>query len=134
MKGFLNCFVDFFDYIIGIIKEIWEDCGIVMLYDYYVFDIVVRFLVLVVVGNQNVIGVIMVILVEFLDCMLFGEDVIWLGILEDGMLFLYCLYFIVIYVKFGVYGVLMGKKLYYWIFVDCYVINNQINDEWLIWD
>lgn len=51
MKGFLNCFVDFFDYIIGIIKEIWEDWGIVILYEYYVFDIVVCLLVLVVVGN-----------------------------------------------------------------------------------
>lgn len=109
MKGFDLKFVDFFDYIIGIIKEIWEDCGIVILYDYYVFEIVVWLFVLVVVGNKDVIGVIMVMLVEFFDRMLFGEDVIWFGMFEVGMLLLYWLYLIVIYVYFGVYGVFMGK-------------------------
>ena len=86
MRGFSNKFSDFPDYIIGITKEIWEDRGIATLHDYYAPDIIVRSPSSVVVGNQNVIGATMATLAEFPDRTLFGEDVIWSGTPEDGML------------------------------------------------
>ena len=86
MQGFDPKFQDFPDYIIGITKEIWEDRGIGTLHQYYAPDIVVRSPASVVVGNQGVIGATMATLAEFPDRTLLGEDVIWSGTPETGML------------------------------------------------
>ena len=134
MKGFDQKFKDFPDYIIGITKEIWEDRGIATLHQYYSDDIVVRSPASVVIGNQNVIGATMATLAEFPDRTLFGEDVIWSGTPEDGMLSSHRLLSTATHMHDGVYGKATGKKLSYRILADCHAINNQINDEWLIRD
>ncbi|WP_227267490.1 nuclear transport factor 2 family protein [Roseobacter weihaiensis] len=134
MKGFDPKFKDFPDYIIGITKEIWEDRGIATLHQYYAEDIVVRSPASVVVGNQNVIGATMATLAEFPDRTLLGEDVIWSGTPEEGMLSSHRLLSTATHARDGVYGKATGKKLTYRILADCHAINNQINDEWLIRD
>lgn len=134
MQGFAPKFTDFPDYIIGITKEIWEDRGIATLHQYYSPDIVVRSPGSVVIGNQNVIGATMATLSEFPDRCLFGEDVIWSGTPEDGMLSSHRILSTATHTGDGVYGNATGKKLTYRIIADCHAINNQINDEWLIRD
>lgn len=134
MKGFDPKFKDFPDYIIGITKEIWEDRGIATLHDYYSPDIVVRSPASVVLGNQNVIGATMATLAEFPDRQLLGEDVIWSGTPEEGMLSSHRIISTATHLGDGVYGKATGTKLRYRILADCHAIDNQINDEWLIRD
>ena len=134
MKGFSNRWKDFPDYIIGITKEIWEDRGIATLHHYYSPDIVVRSPASVVIGNEKVIGATMATLAEFPDRTLLGEDVIWSGTPEDGMLSSHRLLSTATHMADGVYGKASGKKLTYRIIADCHAINDQINDEWLIRD
>ena len=134
MKGFSNRFKDFPDYIIGITKEIWEDRGIATLHEYYSKDIVVRSPGSVVIGNENVIGATMATLAEFPDRTLLGEDVIWSGTPEEGMLSSHRIITTATHLKDGMYGAATGKSLTYRIIADCHAINNQINDEWLIRD
>ncbi|WP_170422265.1 nuclear transport factor 2 family protein [Ruegeria arenilitoris] len=134
MKGFDPKFKDFPDYIIGITKEIWEDRGISTLHHYYSPDIVVRSPASVVLGNQNVIGATMATLAEFPDRQLLGEDVIWSGTPEEGMLSSHRIISTATHLSDGVYGKATGTKLRYRILADCHAIDNQINDEWLIRD
>lgn len=134
MQGFDPKFKDFPDYIIGITKEIWEDRGIATLHQYYSDDIVVRSPGSVVIGNQNVIAATMATLAEFPDRTLLGEDVIWSGTPEEGMLSSHRLLSTATHLNDGMYGAATGKKLVYRILADCHAINNQINDEWLIRD
>ncbi|WP_299402921.1 nuclear transport factor 2 family protein [uncultured Roseobacter sp.] len=134
MKGFDPKFKDFPDYIIGITREIWEDRGIATLHQYYSDDIVVRSPASVVIGNQNVIGATIATLAEFPDRTLLGEDVIWSGTPQEGMLSSHRLLSTATHAHDGVYGKATGKKLTYRILADCHAINNQINDEWLIRD
>ncbi|NQZ72292.1 MAG: ester cyclase [Dinoroseobacter sp.] len=134
MKGFSDRFVDFPDYIVGITKEIWEDRGLATLHDYYAPDIIVRSPSSVVAGNQAVISATMATLAEFPDRTLYGEDVIWSGSPEEGMLSSHRLHSTATHVNPGVYGAPTGTKLKYRIIADCHAINNQINDEWLIRD
>ncbi len=134
MKGFDPKFKDFPDYIIGITKEIWEDRGIATLHDYYAPDIVVRSPASVVVGNEGVIAATMATLAEFPDRTLLGEDVIWSGTPEDGMLSSHRLFSTATHLGDGAYGAATGRKLTYRIIADCHAIDNQINDEWLIRD
>ena len=134
MKGFDPKFKDFPDYIIGITKEIWEDRGIATLHQYYSDDIVVRSPASVVVGNRGVIAATMATLAEFPDRQLLGEDVIWSGTPEEGMLSSHRILSTATHMADGVYGKASGKKLQYRIIADCHAINDQINDEWLIRD
>ncbi|WP_428641176.1 ester cyclase [Roseibium sp.] len=134
MKGFDPRWKDFPDYIIGITKEIWEDRKIATLHHYYSEDIVVRSPASVVVGNKGVIGATMATLSEFPDRTLFGEDVIWSGSPEEGMLSSHRIISTATHLGDGVYGKATGRKLKYRIIADCHAINNQINDEWLIRD
>lgn len=134
MKGFDSKFKDFPDYIIGITKEIWENRQIATLHDYYTPDIVVRSPGSVVVGNQDVIAATMATLAEFPDRELLGEDVIWSGSPEEGMLSSHRIISRATHSGNGVYGQATGKKLTYRIIAQCAAINNQINDEWLIRD
>ncbi len=134
MKGFDPKFRDFPDYIIGITREIWESRGIATLHDYYAPDIVVRSPASVVVGNQGVIAATMATLAEFPDRRLFGEDVIWSGTQEKGMLSSHRICSTATHANPGVYGAPTGKKLCYRVLADCHAINNRINDEWLIRD
>lgn len=134
MKGFDPKFKDFPDYIIGITKEIWEDRGIATLHDYYSPDIVVRSPASVVIGNKNVIGATMATLAEFPDRELLGEDVIWSGSPDEGMLSSHRILSTATHAGDGVYGKATGTKLRYRIIADCHAFANQINDEWLIRD
>ena len=134
MQGFDPKFTDFPDYIIGITKEIWEDRNIASLHHYYAEDIVVRSPASIVVGNQGVIAATMATLAEFPDRTLFGEDVIWSGSAEQGMLSSHRLLSTATHMNTGVYGQATGTRLTYRIIADCHAINNQINDEWLIRD
>lgn len=134
MKGFDPKFKDFPDYIIGITKEIWEDRGIATLNHYYTDDIPVRSPSGVVVGNQDVIKATMATLAEFPDRKLFGEDVIWTGSPETGMLSSHRIQSTATHLGDGVFGKATGLELRYRIIADCHAINNQIDDEWLIRD
>ena len=134
MKGFDPKFKDFPDYIIGITKEIWEDRQIATLHHYYSDDIIVRSPASIVIGNKGVIAATMATLAEFPDRTLFGEDVIWSGTPEDGMLSSHRIITTATHSGDGVYGNATGTKLRYRIIADCHAINNAINDEWLIRD
>ena len=76
----------------------------------------------------------MATLAEFPDRRLLGEDVIWSGSPEEGMLSSHRIYSTATHLGDGIYGRATGKTLCYRIIADCHAINNQINDEWLIRD
>ncbi|MFT5798201.1 MAG: hypothetical protein ACI84R_002266 [Candidatus Azotimanducaceae bacterium] len=134
MKGFSNRFTDFPDYILGITQEIWEQRGLASLHHYYAPDIPVRSPGSIVFGNEGVIGATMSTLAEFPDRRLLGEDVIWSGTPEEGMLSSHRILTTATHLGDGVYGKATGTKLRYRVIADCHAINNQINDEWLIRD
>ena len=126
MQGFDPKWKDFPDYIIGITKEIWEERGIATLHHYYTPDIPVRSPSSVVKGNQGVIAATMATLAEFPDRTLLGEDVIWSGTPEEGMLSSHRILSTATHTNDGMYGKATGKKLTYRIIADCHAINNQI--------
>lgn len=134
MKGFDAQFADFPDYILKITKEIWEDRGIATLHRYYGKDIVVRSPAGLTVGNEGVIAATMATLAEFPDRRLLGEDVIWSGNPEAGMLSSHRIISTATHAGDGAFGKATGKPLRYRIIADCHARNNAIDDEWLIRD
>ena len=122
------------DYIIGMTKEIWEDRGISTLQEYYSEDIIVRSPGSIVTGNDDVIGATMATLAEFPDRSLLGEDVIWCGDEETGILSSHRLLSRATHSGDGVYGRATGTNLKYRIMADCHAKGVRIDDEWLIRD
>tara|TARA_S200000501_G_scaffold309813_1_gene299863 strand:+ start:648 stop:1619 length:972 start_codon:yes stop_codon:yes gene_type:complete len=134
MKGFDKKFINFPDYILGITNEIWENRGVDSLNHYYSEDIIVRSPENIVIGNKSVIDATYATLLEFPDRELLGEDVIWSGSPEEGMLSSHRILSTATHLGEGSFGKPSGKKLVYRVIADCHAINNQINDEWLIRD
>jgi predicted ester cyclase len=134
MKGYSNRWKDFPDYILGITKEIWEDRGIATLNEYYSEDIYLRMPMGAYRGNAGVIAKTMATLVEFPDRELLGEDVIWSGNEDDGMLSSHRLYCTGTHLGESMFGAPTGKRLHFRAIADCYAINNTISDEWLVRD
>jgi len=101
---------------------------------YYAEDIIVRSPTSIVVGNKGVIGATMATLAEFPDRRLLGEDVIWSGTPEQGMLSSHRILSNATHAGHGIYGEATGKKVIYRVIADCHAIENKINDEWLVRD
>ncbi len=134
MAGFDPDFKDFPDYIIKITQQIWEGRDIASLHHLYADDIPVRSPGSLVRGNKPVIAATMATLAEFPDRTLFGEDVIWSGTPQTGMLSSHRIITTATHAVEGVYGKPTGKRLKYRIIADCHAKNNTIDDEWLIRD
>lgn len=134
MIGFDPKFRDFPHYILGITREIWEDRGLATLRRYYAPDVVVRMPAGVTVGNEGAIAATMATLAEFPDRTLLGEDVIWSGTPETGMLSSHRILSTATHLGDGAHGAATGRRLVYRIIADCHARADMIDDEWLIRD
>ncbi len=135
MKGFDQKFRDFPDYIIQITREIWEDRGVgARMRDYYHPDVVVRTPMGVSVGEAGMTAATMATIHEFPDRQLLGEDVIWSGTPDEGMLSSHRIYSTATHLGSGAHGAATGRPVALRAIADCYARDNQISDEWLIRD
>lgn len=134
MKNFDPQFEDLPDYILKITREIWEDRGLDTLRRYYGSELPVRTPAGVTVGNEGVIAATMGTLAEFPDRTLLGEDVIWSGDDAAGYLSSHRIFSSATHLGTGAFGAPTGKSLRFRIIADCYCIDNQITDEWMIRD
>lgn len=135
MRGFDNRWTDFPDYILGITREIWEDRGLgEKMRAYYGRDVVVRMPGGISIGEAASTTATMATLNEFPDRVLLGEDVIWSGDPEAGMLSSHRILSTATHLGDGAFGPATGKRLTWRAIADCYAKDNQITDEWLVRD
>lgn len=134
MQGFDPKWKNLPDYIIGITHEIWEGRGVHKLRDYYADDILFRMASGVGQGNQHVIAATLATMAEFPDRELLGEDVIWSGTPESGMLSSHRLFCQATHAGHGFFGAPTGKTVQFRAIADCHARNNIIDDEWLVRD
>ena len=135
MKGFDSKFTDFPAYIIDITKEIWEDRGVgARMKDYYHPDVVVRTPSGIAFGEPGMTAATMATINEFPDRQLLGEDVIWSGDPENGMLSSHRIFSTATHAGSGLFGAATGARLGTRAIADCYAKDNMISDEWLIRD
>lgn len=135
MQGFSNRFADFPAYIIDITKEIWEDRGLSSsMKEFYHPDCVIRTPAGIAFGEPGMTQATIETLHELPDRVLMGEDVIWSGTPEDGMLSSHRIISQATHTGSGQFGPATGRKVQYRALADCYAKDNQISDEWLVRD
>ena len=110
LKGFDPKYRDFPDYILGVTREVWEGRGVGTLRSFYAPDIVVRSPASVVVGNEQVIAATMATLAEFPDRELLGEDVVWCGTPDEGLLSSHRILSTATHAGDGAYGKASGRR------------------------
>ncbi len=134
MRGFDNKWRDFPDYILGITKEVWEDRGLgARLREYYDQEVIVRMPGGISTGEKASTAATMSTLVEFPDRVLLGEDVIWSGSPEEGLLSSHRILSTATH-HGGAFGPATGKPVKYRAIADCWAKDNMIADEWLVRD
>lgn len=135
MRGFDNRFTDFPEYILGITKEIWEDRGFgARMKAYYHPDVIVRSPGGITFGEPAKTAAMMATCHEFPDCQLLGEDVIWSGTPEVGMLSSHRILSTATHVNDGPFGPATRRRITLRALADSYAKNNMISDEWVIRD
>ena len=135
MKGFEAKWVDLPDFILGITKEIWEERGLgPKIRQYYGKNVIVRMPGGISIGEQATVASSLATLQVFPDRQLFGEDVIWSGSPETGMLSSHRILSKATHLGSGFLGIATGKPVNYRAIADCYAKDNMITDEWLVRD
>ena len=134
MQGFEDRWADFPDYILGVTREIWEGRGVHRLHDWYAPDIIFRMASGLGTGNAAVIRGTMETMHAFPDRQLLGEDVIWSGTPEHGMLSSHRVYAMATHTGHGIFGPPTGRRVAFRAIADCHAKDNVIDDEWLARD
>lgn len=134
MDGFDARFADFPDFILGVTREIWEERRVGSLRRYYAPGILVRSPDAFVEGSERVIAATLATQAEFPDRVLYGEDVIWCGSPNEGMLSSHRIVSEATHAGAGVFGPACGRQVRYRVIADCHARANQIDDEWLVRD
>jgi hypothetical protein len=123
------------DYILAITREIWEDRGLsARMRDYYHRDVIVRTPAGVSTREAAATRATLATLQEFPDRVLLGEDVIWLGDPEAGMLSSHRILSTATHAGDGAFGPATGTAITWRTIADCYASEGQISDEWRICD
>ncbi|KMK67899.1 putative ester cyclase [Puniceibacterium sp. IMCC21224] len=135
MKGFDPKFQNFPDYLLQVTEDIWEGRGLgARMRDYYHPQIITRMPSGISFGIDASAAAAMSTLVEFPDRVLLGEDVIWSGTPQVGMLGSHRIMSTATHKGTGIFGAATGQRVRFRAMADCFAKDNKISDEWLICD
>lgn len=128
-------YADVPDFIYGITREIWEDRGIgEKLRKYYAADCLVRAATGLAADNRDVTAQTLQTLHQFPDRRLVGEDVIWQGYEDGTFLSSHRLISVMRHEGAGIYGPATGRVVRSRIIADCWIVEGQVKEEWLVRD
>jgi hypothetical protein len=123
------------DFIYGITREIWEDRGVgAKLQKYYASDCLVRAATGLAADNLDVTAQTLQTLHQFPDRRLVGEDVIWQGCDDGTFLSSHRLISVMRHTGAGIYGPATGRVVRSRIIADCWIVDGQVKEEWLVRD
>ena len=134
MRGFEDTYTDIVDYIVRITHRIWEDQDVGYIYDTYSpgcrlhGDSGFSFGV-----EQLVDGTIQTIN-AFPDCRHYADDVIWAGDEDDGFVTSHRALNIGHHTGPWRWGPPTGRKLDTWVMANCVVRENEIYEEWVLYN
>lgn len=134
MRGFENHYVDIIDYILRITHKIWEEKDIGYIYDTYSHNSHVTDDYGLQYGRDKIVADTVHTINAFPDIRLYGDEVIWAGNDEVGFYTSHRTVIIGHNTGYSKYGPPTGKKIVVWVIANCLSIENEIFDEWVIYN
>ncbi|MEB3367241.1 ester cyclase [Saccharopolyspora mangrovi] len=134
MEGFEDTYTDIVDYIVRITHRIWEDQDIGYIYDTYApgcrlyDDSGVKF------GVERLIDGTTQSINAFPDCRHYADDVIWAGSDTEGFVTSHRAINIGHHTGPWRWGPPTGRKLETWVMANCVVWQNEIYEEWVLYN
>jgi len=134
MRGFDDDYANIVDYIVQCTYKIWEQRQVGLIYTHYLNNAQIHTPSGDIYGSDQVVANTIQTLDLFPDRRLFADDVIWEGNDVDGFYTSHRITSTAHHRGYGIYGPPTGKKLRYRVIADCIVLENRIQEEWLVRD
>jgi predicted ester cyclase len=134
MRGFEAQYVDIVDYILRITHRIWEQKDIGYIYDTYKHNSHVHDDYGLQYGREKIVADTVHTINAFPDIRLFADEVIWAGNDEVGFHTSHRTVIIGHNTGYSRYGPPTGKKVTLWCIANCVSLENEIFEEWVIYD
>lgn len=134
MRGFDDDYANIVDYIVKCTHKIWEQRQIGLIYTHYLNNAQIHTPSGDIYGSEQVVANTIQTLDMFPDRRLFADDVIWAGNDVDGFYSSHRITSTAHHWGHGIYGPPTGKKLRYSVIADCIVLENRVQEEWLVRD
>lgn len=134
MQGFEDTYTDIVDYIVRITHRIWEDQDVGYIYDVYSpgcrihDDSGTRF------GADRVVADTIQSLHAFPDCRHYADEVIWAGDDEQGFITSHRAINVGYHTGSWRWGGRTGRKLNLWVIANCVIRENEIAEEWVLYN
>jgi predicted ester cyclase len=134
MRGFDEQYTDIIDYIVRITHRIWEEYNVGLIYDYYRHNSRVMDDYAIIHGRETIVENTIMTINAFPDTRGYADEIIWAGNEDVGFHTSHRAVIVGHNTGFTQYGPPTNKKVTYWVIADCLSIENEIHEEWVLYN
>ncbi|MDK1082083.1 MAG: ester cyclase [Anaerolineae bacterium] len=134
MRGFDDTYIDIIDYIVRVTHRIWEDKDIGYIYETYKHNSRVWDDYGLQYGRDKIVADTIHTVNAFPDIRLIADEIVWAGDDEVGFHTSHRCLIIGHNTGYSRYGLPTGKKVVLWVIANCVALENEIFDEWVVYD
>jgi predicted ester cyclase len=134
MRGFEDTYVDNIDYIVRVTHKIWEEKHVGYIYDTYRHNSKVTDDYGLQYGRDKIVADTVHTINAFPDIRLYADEIIWAGDDEVGFHTSHRTVIMGHNTGYSKYGPPTGRKVVVWCIANCISIENEIFEEWVIYN
>jgi predicted ester cyclase len=134
MRGFKDSYVDIIDYIVRITHRIWEEKQIGYIYDTYRHNSRVTYDSGLQYGRDKLVADTIQTVNAFPDIRLYADEIIWAGDDQVGFHTSHRTVIIGHNTGYSKFGPATGKKVVLWCVANCTALENEIFEEWVLYN
>lgn len=134
MRGFEDTYVDIIDYIVRITHRIWEEKDIGYIYDTYRHNSKVVDGYGLQYGRDKIVADTVHTINAFPNIRLFADEIVWAGDDEIGFHTSHRTVIKGTNTGFSRYGPPTGREIELWCIANCVALENEIFEEWVLYD
>ena len=134
MRGFEDQYVDIIDYIVRITHRIWEEKDIGYIYDTYRHNARVTDDYGLQYGRDKIVADTIHTINAFPNIRLYADEIVWAGDDQVGFFTSHRTVIIGHNTGWSRYGPPTGKKIVVWCIANCTALENEIFEEWVLYN
>lgn len=134
LQGFDADYTDIVNYIVKCTHRIWEEMGVGLIYTHYLHNVKMHVGDGWFIGRDKVVADTIQTLSAFTDRRTYAEAVVWTGNDQDGFYSNHLVYSIQHHLGHSIWGPPTGRKMMRAAMALCYVKENLICEEWVLYD
>ncbi|GMR10563.1 MAG: ester cyclase [Anaerolineae bacterium] len=134
MRGFEDTYVDIIDYIVRITHRIWEEKDMGYIYETYKHNSRVHDDYGLQYGRDKIVQDTVHTINAFPDIRLYADEIVWAGDDEVGFHTSHRTVIMGHNTGYSRYGPPTGNKVVLWCIANCVALENEIFEEWVVYD